>query len=43
MNLQRKTALLLGNSSAGILEAPFLGLPVVNIGSRQKQRQHSKI
>jgi GDP/UDP-N,N'-diacetylbacillosamine 2-epimerase (hydrolysing) len=42
VNLQRKTALLLGNSSAGILEAPFLGLPVVNIGSRQKQRQHSE-
>lgn len=42
VNLQRKAALLLGNSSAGILEAPFLGLPVVNVGNRQKQRQHSE-
>lgn len=42
VNLQRKAALLLGNSSSGILEAPFLKLPVVNIGNRQKQRQHSE-
>ena len=42
VNLQRKAALLLGNSSAGILEAPFLKLPVVNVGNRQKQRQHAE-
>lgn len=42
VNLQRKAALLLGNSSSGILEAPFLRLPVVNVGNRQKQRQHSE-
>lgn len=42
VNLQRKASLLLGNSSCGLLEAPFLGLPVVNIGNRQKQRQHSE-
>lgn len=42
VNLQRKAALLLGNSSCGLLEAPFLGLPVINIGNRQKQRQHSE-
>lgn len=42
VNLQRKAALLLGNSSCGILEAPFLKLPVVNVGNRQKQRQHSE-
>ncbi|TYC85956.1 UDP-N-acetylglucosamine 2-epimerase (hydrolyzing) [Acetobacterium wieringae] len=42
VNLQRKAALLLGNSSCGILEAPFLRLPVVNVGNRQKQRQHSE-
>lgn len=42
VNLQRKAALLLGNSSSGILEAPFLKLPVVNVGNRQKQRQHSE-
>jgi UDP-N-acetylglucosamine 2-epimerase len=29
---------LLGNSSAGLLEAPSLKLPVINIGDRQKGR-----
>lgn len=42
VNLQKKAALLLGNSSCGLLEAPFLKLPVVNVGNRQKQRQHSE-
>lgn len=42
VNLQRKASLLLGNSSSGILEAPFLKLPVINVGNRQKQRQHSE-
>lgn len=41
VNLQRKASMLLGNSSSGLLEAPFLKLPVVNVGNRQKQRQHS--
>ena len=27
-----------GNSSSGLIEAPSLGLPVVNVGSRQKGR-----
>lgn len=42
VSLQRKASLLLGNSSSGLLEAPFLKLPVINIGNRQKQRQHSE-
>lgn len=29
---------VLGNSSSGIVEAPFLGVPVVNVGSRQAGR-----
>ena len=29
---------LIGNSSSGIVEAPTLGVPTVNIGSRQKGR-----
>src|SRR5690606_37403378 len=33
VNLQRKAALLLGSSSCGLLEAPFLWLPVVNVGN----------
>ena len=41
INLMRKASCLLGNSSAGILEAPFLKLPVVNVGNRQKGRLHA--
>jgi UDP-N-acetylglucosamine 2-epimerase len=29
---------VIGNSSSGIVEAPALGVPTVNIGSRQKGR-----
>ena len=29
---------MIGNSSSGIHEAPVLGLPCVNIGTRQKDR-----
>ena len=42
VNLQRKASVLVGNSSCGLLEAPFLKLPVVNVGNRQKQRQHAE-
>jgi GDP/UDP-N,N'-diacetylbacillosamine 2-epimerase (hydrolysing) len=34
----RKAKLLIGNSSMGILEAPFYKIPVVNVGERQKGR-----
>lgn len=34
----KKAAAIVGNSSSGIIEAPFFGLPVVNIGSRQAGR-----
>jgi UDP-hydrolysing UDP-N-acetyl-D-glucosamine 2-epimerase len=33
-------SLLVGNSSAGIRQAGFIGLPVVNIGYRQVWREH---
>ena len=36
--LLRRAAVLVGNSSAGIKEAPFLGIPTVNIGRRQHGR-----
>ncbi len=32
-------SLVLGNSSSGIIEAPVLGTPTVNIGDRQKGRE----
>lgn len=41
INILREASCLVGNSSAGILEAPFLKLPVVNIGNRQKGRLHA--
>ncbi len=41
VNLMRRASCLLGNSSAGILEAPLLKLPVVNVGNRQQGRLHA--
>jgi GDP/UDP-N,N'-diacetylbacillosamine 2-epimerase (hydrolysing) len=38
INLLRNAKALTGNSSMGILEAPFYKLPVVNIGRRQQGR-----
>jgi len=38
VNIMRNALCLVGNSSMGILEAPFYKLPVVNIGNRQKGR-----
>jgi len=34
-------AMMVGNSSSGILEAASFGLPVINIGDRQKGREVS--
>lgn len=41
VNLLRNVDVLIGNSSCGILEAPLLKLPVVNIGNRQLNREIS--
>jgi|APSaa5957512535_1039671.scaffolds.fasta_scaffold09997_3 GDP/UDP-N,N'-diacetylbacillosamine 2-epimerase (hydrolysing) len=38
INIVRHCKALVGNSSMGVLEAPFYHLPVVNIGNRQKGR-----
>lgn len=38
INIIRNTLALAGNSSMGILEAPFYKIPVINIGNRQKGR-----
>lgn len=40
VNLLRHASLLVGNSSSGLLEAPSLSLPVVNVGNRQRGRVH---
>jgi GDP/UDP-N,N'-diacetylbacillosamine 2-epimerase (hydrolysing) len=41
VNLMRRASCLLGNSSAGLLEAPLLKLPAINVGNRQKGRLHA--
>ncbi len=41
ISLLNKSKCLVGNSSAGIKECSYLGVPVVNIGSRQKNRMRS--
>jgi GDP/UDP-N,N'-diacetylbacillosamine 2-epimerase (hydrolysing) len=38
VNLVRHSLAIVGNSSMGILEAPFFKLPTVNIGNRQRGR-----
>ncbi|MGN7469339.1 UDP-N-acetylglucosamine 2-epimerase [Brevibacillus sp. SAFN-007a] len=42
VNIMREASCMIGNSSAGILEAPLLHLPVINIGNRQKGRLHAE-
>lgn len=42
VNLLRTVDVLVGNSSLGLLEAPFLRLPVVNVGNRQGGREHAE-
>ena len=41
VGLMKQTACLVGNSSSGIREGAFVGTPVVNIGSRQNDREHA--
>ena len=37
-SLMNIAELMIGNSSSGLIEAPTFGLPVVNVGIRQKGR-----
>jgi UDP-hydrolysing UDP-N-acetyl-D-glucosamine 2-epimerase len=41
-SLLREVALLIGNSSSGIMEAASFSLPVVNVGFRQKGRERAR-
>jgi len=38
LSLMKESAMIAGNSSSGIVEAPLLGISVLNIGDRQKGR-----
>jgi len=40
--LLRYAIYIVGNSSAGIREAPYYGTPTIDIGSRQKNRMKGK-
>ena len=41
IHLMSQTQCLVGNSSSGVREGAFIGTPVVNIGTRQNQRDRS--
>lgn len=38
LTLLKKSMYIIGNSSAGIREAPYYGIPTINIGTRQENR-----
>ena len=38
LTLLKNSQFLIGNSSAGIHEAPYYGIPIINIGTRQQNR-----
>ena len=44
LTLLKSATFIIGNSSAGIREAPYYGIPIINIGTRQNNRSvHSDI
>ena len=38
LSYMKQAEFVIGNSSSGIIESPYLGVPTVNIGDRQKGR-----
>lgn len=38
LSFMRQVYFVIGNSSSGIIEAPFMNIPTINIGNRQKGR-----
>lgn len=40
--LMKNAAVMIGNSSAGVREAPFLGVPSLDVGTRQTNRAEAK-
>ena len=43
LTLLKNSKFIIGNSSAGIKEAPFYGIPAINIGTRQYNRYSSEL
>ena len=42
LSLLKNCKFIIGNSSSGIIEAPYYGVPTINIGNRQKNRANLK-
>ncbi|MDC0545064.1 UDP-N-acetylglucosamine 2-epimerase, partial [Pelagibacteraceae bacterium] len=42
LTLLKNAKVIVGNSSSGIMEAPYYGVPTINIGDRQKNRSRLK-
>lgn len=42
LTLLKNSSIIIGNSSSGVIEAPFYGIPTINIGSRQNLRSDGK-
>jgi len=42
LGLLKYCGILIGNSSSGMIEASFFGIPVINIGIRQNKREYGK-
>ena len=40
--LMRNASAMIGNSSAGVREAPFIGIPSLDVGTRQTNRAQAK-
>ncbi len=38
LTLLKNAQFIIGNSSAGIREAPYYGIPIINVGTRQQNR-----
>lgn len=44
LTMLKNSQFIIGNSSAGIREAPYYGIPIINIGTRQQNRSvHAEI
>ena len=43
LSLMKVASVMVGNSSSGIIDAPSLGLPAVNIGIRQEGRERGPV
>ena len=43
LTLLKNCSFIIGNSSSGIIEAPYYGVSTINVGDRQKNRLKSKL